>query len=315
MIMEKVRGLHLEVLDLLDDAVFYVSSDRKILSWNKGAERLYGYNDREIIGRPLKILFHPDIRPIDLNNRENTNSVHVTKDNQIKYVNLSIKFSENSYLIICKDRTEQIFANAEVEKSRIQSFNSLYELYHNNLCQLLTGLIFKHKNLESKIEPFIKLNKDLKLQVDDINSILDSSIKHCRIFEKQMNMLCADSENFEDLVDQYLEIIREKYNVSCSVKFCIKNITEIISNFLFFILQRIVAYTVEQNKADRIEITLSNSGIDAVIIIEVCGSKTVDLNDEYLKAVKHWINLVGGSIAISTEEPGLFIIECRLINL
>ncbi|MGE0450164.1 MAG: PAS domain-containing protein [Vicinamibacterales bacterium] len=34
-----------------DDAVFTVTPDHIVDSWNSGAQRMFGYNEREIVGR------------------------------------------------------------------------------------------------------------------------------------------------------------------------------------------------------------------------------------------------------------------------
>src|SRR5919206_4562901 len=44
-------------LELTEDAAFSKSLDGTILSWNAGAEHLYGYAPAEVIGRPVTLLF------------------------------------------------------------------------------------------------------------------------------------------------------------------------------------------------------------------------------------------------------------------
>jgi diguanylate cyclase (GGDEF)-like protein/PAS domain S-box-containing protein len=40
------------------EAIYTVDLDMRVLSWNPGAERLYGYTAEEMIGRPLDVLLH-----------------------------------------------------------------------------------------------------------------------------------------------------------------------------------------------------------------------------------------------------------------
>src|SRR5437868_15438349 len=44
------------VVDLTDDAIITQSPDGIIMSWNGGAERLYGYSAEEVVGQPGTIL-------------------------------------------------------------------------------------------------------------------------------------------------------------------------------------------------------------------------------------------------------------------
>jgi PAS domain S-box-containing protein len=53
------------IVDSTDDAVIGKTLDGTIISWNKGAERLYGYSAHEVVGQPISILIPPE-RPDEL---------------------------------------------------------------------------------------------------------------------------------------------------------------------------------------------------------------------------------------------------------
>ena len=53
------------IVEFSDDAIVSRSMDGIILSWNKGAERMYGYSRGEVLGKNLSVLFPPD-RPEEL---------------------------------------------------------------------------------------------------------------------------------------------------------------------------------------------------------------------------------------------------------
>lgn len=50
------------VEEIKDFAIFYLDANGLIVTWNKGAERLFGYTEREIIGREFFTLFTPEDR-------------------------------------------------------------------------------------------------------------------------------------------------------------------------------------------------------------------------------------------------------------
>jgi PAS domain S-box-containing protein len=51
------------IIDGSDDAIVSKSLDGVVLSWNPGAERLFGYAADEMIGRPITIIFPPERLP------------------------------------------------------------------------------------------------------------------------------------------------------------------------------------------------------------------------------------------------------------
>ena len=57
---EKIKQLA-NIVKYSDDAIIGKSLDGKITSWNKGAERIFGYSAEEIIGKHVEILRYPDI--------------------------------------------------------------------------------------------------------------------------------------------------------------------------------------------------------------------------------------------------------------
>jgi len=47
------------IVESSDDAIYGKALDGTVLSWNRGAERIYGYSAEEIVGRPVSILVPP----------------------------------------------------------------------------------------------------------------------------------------------------------------------------------------------------------------------------------------------------------------
>src|SRR5947207_509621 len=48
------------IIESSDDAIIGKDLDGIILSWNKGAERLYGYQAQEVVGQPISLLIPPE---------------------------------------------------------------------------------------------------------------------------------------------------------------------------------------------------------------------------------------------------------------
>ncbi|HUE70441.1 MAG TPA: PAS domain S-box protein [Pirellulaceae bacterium] len=57
---DEARASLAAIVEFSDDAIISKKLDDTIVSWNRGAERLYGYTAQEVVGKPLSILLPPD---------------------------------------------------------------------------------------------------------------------------------------------------------------------------------------------------------------------------------------------------------------
>ncbi|MEX2043598.1 MAG: ATP-binding protein [Patescibacteria group bacterium] len=60
-----IQQILTSIVEHTDDAVISRDLDGNILTWNKGAERLYGYKLSEVVGRPMNIIIPEDLPPDD----------------------------------------------------------------------------------------------------------------------------------------------------------------------------------------------------------------------------------------------------------
>lgn len=57
------RALFKGILDIANDAIVSVDEHQRIVSFNQGAERIFGYAAEEMVGKPLNLLLPPEARP------------------------------------------------------------------------------------------------------------------------------------------------------------------------------------------------------------------------------------------------------------
>ena len=58
---EEAQFRHAAVIESSDDAIASGTLDGTIVSWNAGAQKMYGYTEAEAIGKPISILFPPGL--------------------------------------------------------------------------------------------------------------------------------------------------------------------------------------------------------------------------------------------------------------
>jgi len=148
------------VLQLANNAIVLTGSDGKIILWNKSAQRMFGYSENEILGKPISILF-PDKynvsyqkvldNPYNFKNSENMGETYEScgfkKDMsrfmlEISHISWKIK-NETFYCAIIRDITDRKRAENEIKESLKEKEALLMEIHHRvkNNMQIISSLL------------------------------------------------------------------------------------------------------------------------------------------------------------------------------
>ncbi|HXH20168.1 MAG TPA: PAS domain S-box protein [Chitinophagales bacterium] len=136
---QETARLLADVVRSSDVFIAGVSKDGKILSWNKGAEKLYGYREKEILGMPISILAPKWLKGeiLSLYERvmkgeriENYETTRVTKDGNLKEMSITISPRKDAAgnivgaSTIARDITQakQMQAALQKEKETLQQY-------------------------------------------------------------------------------------------------------------------------------------------------------------------------------------------------
>jgi PAS domain S-box-containing protein len=102
---EKAIGLLASIVESTDDAIISETLDGTITSWNKGAERIFGYTPYEAIGNNIQIIFPPELvweekelleRIKNGEHIEHYETVRLTKEGKKVDVSLTISALKNN---------------------------------------------------------------------------------------------------------------------------------------------------------------------------------------------------------------------------
>jgi len=166
------------IVESSDDAIITETSKGIITSWNHGADKIYGYPAKEVIGKPISILVPPgytDEVPDILERIKQKDGIHHyetvrrRKDGQIIYVSVSISpiKDKDGRIIgastIARDITAEVSARKQAEEKL-----SAASQYARNL-------------IESSLDPLVTISADGK--ITDVN---EATVKVTGISREQL---------------------------------------------------------------------------------------------------------------------------------
>ncbi len=168
--LEEANNKMSAIVESADDAIISKDLEGVILSWNRGAEVIYGYNAGEVIGKSISLLMPPghvdDYKKL-LTNRlsgeliEGYETKRRRKDGQIIYVSLTISPIKNisgeiiGDSIIARDITERKEIEAGLEKTRKEL--AVIKRSADEISEFAENVI------NTVREPLIALDQDLRV--------------------------------------------------------------------------------------------------------------------------------------------------------
>ncbi|MBI2842011.1 MAG: PAS domain S-box protein, partial [Armatimonadetes bacterium] len=152
------------IVESSDDAIITKTSKGIITSWNSGAERIYGYPAREVLGKPISILIplgHTDEVPGILERIKRGESIHhyetvrQRKDGGI--INVSVSISP------VKDKQGELIGASTIARDITADVASRKQAEE----QLAAASQYARSLIESSLDPLVTISADGK--ITDVN--------------------------------------------------------------------------------------------------------------------------------------------------
>lgn len=324
------------IVESSDDAIISKSVDGIITSWNKGAQRLYGYTPEEIIGQPVSVLMPPEKRDdfpyimkmLHEGKRvEHYETERLTKDGRLIHVSLTVSPIKDSHgtIIGASKIARDISEKIEAEKRRDEFISTTsHELKTPITSQKAFGELLEtliDKNGYTELKPYIqKINQ----QTNKLTKLVEDLLELSRVQSGRLRMENKKFK-FDPLVDELIDttqmISNHKITKKGKTEKIVRGDRERIGQVLSNLLSNAIKYSPKSDKVvlttkikgDFIQVSIQDFGIgipkeylDRVFekFFRVTGEdeKTFPGMGIGLHISKEIINLHGGEIWVESEK-------------
>ena len=329
MLRESEENLRLLIESATDYAIFTISSEGFVKSWNPGAERIFGYSEKEIVGQNHSILFTPEDRAEGVpygemdtalrKGRAEDERWHLRKGGSRFYASGIMQPLADpmaGFVKIARDMTERIQAEQTMrDKEILQKLVGAQEDerrriardLHDELGQQLTVLRLKLDSVRKQCE-----DEPLCAQIDETQAIAQKIDLGVDFLAWELRPAALDDlglvpaiEKFVREWSRYTEI--EADLIATKLKKS-RFLPEVETN-LYRIVQESLNNVHKHARATRVEIQLEKRDDSIVLVIEDNGRgfhpklKTNDPNGIGLIGMRERALLCGGSFEIESN-PG-----------
>lgn len=213
---EKLRHLA-AIVESSDDAIIGKTLDEQIISWNKGAERIYGYTAGEIVGHSVSTLVSPDrleelveiMERVKRGERvEHFETTRVRKDGQTIHVALTVSpIRDAGGRIVAASAIARDITGRKMAEEEIQKLNRELE---QRVAERTAQLEITNKELEAFA---YSVSHDLRAplrSIDGFSRILQEDLgdKLDQSGRENLEIIRAASQRMAQLIDDILQLSR-----------------------------------------------------------------------------------------------------------
>ncbi|WP_340103708.1 PAS domain-containing sensor histidine kinase [Rhodohalobacter sp. 8-1] len=312
------------------DAIITADSNGKILSVNKAASRMFGYESDELLGENLKMLM-PYHYQINQNEHTDSNLFNgerkvtdkgketqgLKKDHTIFPIELAV--SE----IVCNG--DQMFAGIIRDLSmRRKLEHRIIEIgneerrrigrdLHDGLGQMLTGIRMLAENLARKLHANAVPGAD---EVKEIAEMINEADGVARSIARDMVQVEIEKKGLQFAVEELCKKTERMTGVTCNLEngsgVEIENHSRALH--LYRIVQEAINNAVKHGNAKNIDVRLSENDRHFSVVVQDDGVGFTNLPEDHngkgIQIMKHRARMMGGNLDLVRTDLNKTMVKC-----
>lgn len=318
------------IVESSDDAIVGETLDGTIVTWNAGAERIYGFSRAEAIGQQIFLICPTEtIDDVRLNLAKVANgeriepfeSQRMRKDGSKITVSISVSpIRDASGTVIgasriSRDITQQKLLQREVLEIASREQQRLGQDLHDGTGQELTGLAMLAADLCEDLRALALPQAGVAAKV--VRG-LEQALDHVRLLAKGLVPVVVDADGLMVALAELAARTDELSSVVCEFH-CAEPVSiadNQVATQLFRLSQEAVANALRHASADRIVIALRSVGDFIMLSISDDGRGLAEPLDELsgsgLRIMRYRADLIGAKFEIAPNRPCGTVVSCLL---
>jgi hypothetical protein len=325
---EKVLRHYAALVESSEDAIIGKTLDGYIMSWNRGAENIFGYPRAEAISQHISLLIPEDRRdeePAILEKIrrgeavDHYETVRRRKDGQLIDVSVTISpiRDEDGRITgaskLARDITGRKRLEREVLEVSDREQRRIGHDLHDGLCQHLAGIEMMSQVLEKKLA---HRSREGAARAADIARHVRDAISQTRALARGLSPATLESEGLSSALQEHALATEKMFGLRCRFACDLVPATNhAMATHLFRLAQEAVSNAVKHGRAT--EITLQLQGDPGGICLSIADNGVgftprldAPATGMGLRIMQFRARMIGGTLTIERNPGGGTVVRC-----
>jgi PAS domain S-box-containing protein len=210
---QKDRAFQLLMENVTDYAIFFLDAERRVTEWNKGAERILGYQEQEVIGRPADLIFTPEDRQREASEMEMQAALQAgrAEDDRWHLRKDGSRFFASGILTCLRDEEGRLQGFAKILRDRTAQRQAEEALRrsHKELTEAAHQLVAKEQ-IQGFLKRLVFAQEDERKRISrDLHDTLGQQVTALNLKIEVLKAKCGDQEELCQEIEQVQKVVTE----------------------------------------------------------------------------------------------------------